>query len=245
MRPTIGWSSSLAMRLGFARLQGFKGCKFDLKYNSNNRVPPRKSNYMDVNSPSGFVLCIIFLLKGRAHDFLSWFGIKCSSWTQMNVGTSSRVSRVHWSMGAFGGETAKPQYAYSNSPAIRKLYHFRPTANKVKKVHTKVETCRTYKNRDGKDCYVGTKHLKDTEIYPDYFASTISVLIDDLKAAQRGTPEVPDPVPPALESFQDLNSGKGSDLFEFADLESAFRYLRKGHSLRIPEGWAHHVPKSI
>lgn len=39
----------------FARLQGFKGCKFDLKYNSNNRVPPRKSNYMDVNSPSGFV----------------------------------------------------------------------------------------------------------------------------------------------------------------------------------------------
>jgi len=155
------------------------------------------------------------------------------------------VSRVHWSMGAFGGETAKPQYAYSNSPAIRKLYHFRPTANKVKKVHTKVETCRKYKNRDGKDCYVGTKHLKDTEIYPDYFASTISVLIDDLKAAQRGTPEVPDPVPPALESFQDLNSGKGSDLFEFADLESAFRYLRKGHSLRIPEGWAHHVPKSI
>lgn len=82
-------------------------------------------------------------------------------------------------------------------------------------------------------------------IYPDYFASTISVLIDDLKAAQRGTPEVPDPVPPALESFQDLNSGKGSDLFEFADLESAFRYVRKGHSLRIPEGWAHHVPKSI
>ena len=131
-RPTIGWSSSLAMRLGFARLQGFKGCKFDLKYNSNNRVPPRKSNYMDVNSPSGFVqpdsnytftfflsfyiscwvgtyewelsnsdvfqliiqprLCIIFLLKGRAHDFLSWFGIKCSSWTQMNVGTSSRAA---------------------------------------------------------------------------------------------------------------------------------------------------------
>jgi hypothetical protein len=76
---------------------------------------------------------------------------------------SAKVSRVHWSMGAFGGETAKPQYAYSNSPAIRKLYHFRPTANKVKKVHTKVETCRKYKNRDGKYCYVGTKHLKDTE----------------------------------------------------------------------------------
>ena len=37
-------------------------------------------------------LCIIFLLKGRSHDFLAWYGIKCSSWTQINVGTSSRAA---------------------------------------------------------------------------------------------------------------------------------------------------------
>ena len=82
-------------------------------------------------------------------------------------------------------------------------------------------------------------------IYPDYFASTISVLVDDLKAEQRGTPNVPDLVPPALQSFLKLKSGKGSDLFEFADLESIFRYLRKGHNLRIPGDWAQYVPKSI
>ena len=76
----------------------------------------------------------------------------------------AKVCRVSWSMGAFGGETAKPQYAYSNSPAIRKLHHYRPTStNHVKEDHLKVQTCKKYKNRDGKDCYVGTKQLKDTE----------------------------------------------------------------------------------
>lgn len=35
-------------------------------------------------------LAIVFLLKGRFADFVSWWGIKCSSWTQVNVGTSSR-----------------------------------------------------------------------------------------------------------------------------------------------------------
>lgn len=35
-------------------------------------------------------LAIIFLLKGKLDDFVSWYGIKCSSWTQVNVGTSTR-----------------------------------------------------------------------------------------------------------------------------------------------------------
>ena len=36
----------------FARLQGYRGCKFDLKYNP--KASPGRSNYMDINSPSGF-----------------------------------------------------------------------------------------------------------------------------------------------------------------------------------------------
>jgi hypothetical protein len=39
----------------FARLQGYRGCKFDLKYNPQDQVPPGSTNYMDVNSPSGFM----------------------------------------------------------------------------------------------------------------------------------------------------------------------------------------------
>ena len=36
----------------FTRLQGYRGCKFDLKYNPE--ASPGRSNYMDINSPSGF-----------------------------------------------------------------------------------------------------------------------------------------------------------------------------------------------
>ena len=43
-------------------------------------------------APDELRLCIIFLLKGRVHDFVSWWAIKCSSWTQVNVGTSARAA---------------------------------------------------------------------------------------------------------------------------------------------------------
>lgn len=39
----------------FARLSGYRGCKFDLKYNPYERVPEGRTNYMDINSPSGFM----------------------------------------------------------------------------------------------------------------------------------------------------------------------------------------------
>ena len=39
----------------FARLKGFRGCKFDLKYHVENQMRTRKTNYMDVNSDSGFM----------------------------------------------------------------------------------------------------------------------------------------------------------------------------------------------
>ncbi|CAK9023990.1 unnamed protein product, partial [Durusdinium trenchii] len=65
-----------------------KGAKFDLK--CHKASGGHKSNYMDINSSSGFILCIIFLLKCKPNDFLAWVGIKCSSWTSMNKGTSAR-----------------------------------------------------------------------------------------------------------------------------------------------------------
>ena len=29
-------------------------------------------------------------MKGRARDFIAWFGIKCSTWVSVNSGTSCR-----------------------------------------------------------------------------------------------------------------------------------------------------------
>lgn len=295
----------------WVRLRGFRGCKFDLKY--ADKANGHSSNYMDINSHSGFVLAIIFLLKGRPANFIAWFGIKCSSWTRINVGTSSRsaccssgdtsqasvmdsnrmlericllliltsclggvfileqpggsilefyptfrwvlarivnifglqsVARTSWKMGTFGSPTLKPQYAYSNSPTIRKVPLYAPTTMHVKKNHTKVETARAYKNKSGKDCFTGTKHLKDTEIYPEHFACSISELVDDLRMARQGS-QMPDPVPTAQETFLKCDSMNGSDLFDHADLASVFSYLRGCKSLRIPKEWVDHVPTSI
>ncbi|CAK9087129.1 Uncharacterized protein SCF082_LOCUS41189 [Durusdinium trenchii] len=242
----------------YTRLQGHRGVKFDLKYNQH--VPPGSINYMDINSPSGFVLAIVFILKGRVDQFVAWFGIKCSSWTQINTGTSARspcasigdtmrksvaeankmlericllvilvvcrggcwileqpngsmlefypcfrwaigqmieidgvksVSRISWWMSKFGAATAKPQYAYSNSPSIRKVHRYESQPSKVKKdMKAKVQTCRKYTNKQGKECYVGTSELKDTEIYPDMFGYTISELVDDLRGKVYGCPRI-------------------------------------------------------
>lgn len=298
----------------FARLKGFRGCKFDLKYHVENQMRTRKTNYMDVNSDSGFILCIIFLLKGRVNDFVSWWGIKCSSWTQVNVGTSARaacaslgdllkasvleankmlericlllmltscldgawvleqpngsllefyptfrwvitrlieasgiqlVARISWWMSAFGSETAKPQYAYLNSPAIRKLHHFGNSSSKVKKNHLKIETCRQYQNKEGKACYTGTRQLKATEIYPDPFGEAVANPIDDLKLHKFGIPNLPNPLPDPVESFKNTESMKGSGLFDYAGLESVYKYLRKGTNLHIPKEWEGLGPNSI
>lgn len=191
-----------------------------------------------------------------------------------------QVARIGWWMSAFGAASAKPQYAYANSPALRKVYQFIPTTTKVKKKE-KVETCRKYKNKQGKDCYAGTSALKDTEtlecalpnfvsrvhllgmswevtaalpchpcssplrIYPDRFGWTISELIKDLRRSSRGCPKIPDLIPKALDSFRDSTSGKETGLFDHADLESAYKYIRGGHGLTIPKEWESEVPKTI
>ena len=77
---------------------------------------------------------------------------------------TAQVSRISWWMSKFGAATAKPQYAYSNSPSIRKVHHYESQPSKVKKdMKAKVQTCRKYTNKQGKECYVGTSELKDTE----------------------------------------------------------------------------------
>lgn len=207
----------------------------------------------------------------------------CGSW--MFHVNPAQVSRINWWMGAFGAATAKPQYAYSNSPSIRKLHHYAPSTWKVKKNDkVKVETCRKYQNKEGKDCYTGTSALKGTEtlecnnnhwlgmstsvhfssfksswsplplphsfsrqprIYPDRFGMSIADMIDDLKGSAYGCPKLPSHVPRAIDSYQASKSGKGTSLFDHADLESAYKYIRGGRGLTIPKDWEGLVPTSI
>ncbi|CAE7853885.1 unnamed protein product, partial [Symbiodinium microadriaticum] len=68
----------------------FKSARFDLKDNVPRRK--RKSNYMDLNSTSGFCLAICYLLKMTPGDGYVHFGMKCSSLCSMNMGTSGRTA---------------------------------------------------------------------------------------------------------------------------------------------------------
>ena len=79
-----------------------------------------------------------------------------------NKNNVTEVSRISWWMSSFGSATAKPQYAYSNSPSIRRVHQYAPTTS-VERTGEHVETCRAYKNKEGRVCYTGTKNLKSTE----------------------------------------------------------------------------------
>ena len=66
----------------------------------------------------------------------------------------------------FGALTQKPHYGYSNSSSIQELNNCGAGDRKRKRDDAgipKVQTCRTYKNKEGKDCFAGTSNLKQTQ----------------------------------------------------------------------------------
>ena len=82
-------------------------------------------------------------------------------------------------------------------------------------------------------------------IYPDPFGEAVANPIDDLKLHKFGIPNLPNPLPDPVESFKNTESMKGSGLFDYAGLESVYKYLRKGTNLHIPKEWEGLVPNSI
>ncbi|CAE7241486.1 unnamed protein product, partial [Symbiodinium sp. KB8] len=120
-----------------------------------------------------------------------------------------QVSRVGWYMGAYFANSLKRQFAYANSPAIRRLDRgqLQVTRARLQRTNHKIKTRRVYTNKAGKTCYQGTKQLKDTEKYPVLFGLAVAKILEELKA----------------------------DLYEFAKLGAAYEYIRGGKSLRIPQ----------
>ncbi|CAK9052908.1 Uncharacterized protein SCF082_LOCUS28899 [Durusdinium trenchii] len=66
----------------------YRSARFDLL--DNDQPSYRKSNFMDLTHSSGYALAILFLLRADPNGFASHFGVKCSSFSKMNVGTSQR-----------------------------------------------------------------------------------------------------------------------------------------------------------
>ena len=60
----------------------------------------------------------------------------------------------------YGADTAKRHYMFANTAVVSRLDKGKLVKGKFK---CKVATARKYKNKDNKDCYAGTRHLRATE----------------------------------------------------------------------------------
>ena len=77
--------------------------------------------------------------------------------------TKTQVSRVGWYMGYYFAKSLKRQYAYSNSPAIRKLERDKVQATRRLCSLGKIQTVTRVKHEIGKERFTGTGQLKGTE----------------------------------------------------------------------------------
>ena len=77
---------------------------------------------------------------------------------------TTKVSRVGWWMGAYGAPSAKRQFAYSNSPAVRMLDSGKQRQLPEEFLRKKISTTYRYVNSAGKQCWNGTGDLKGTKI---------------------------------------------------------------------------------
>ncbi|CAE7655420.1 unnamed protein product [Symbiodinium sp. CCMP2592] len=89
-------------------------------------------------------------------------------------------------MGAYYASSLKRQFAYANSPAIRRLDRgqLQVTRARLQRSDRTIKTRRSYTNKSGKLCYQGTKELKATEKYPVLFGLAIAKIFEELKALQ-------------------------------------------------------------
>ena len=172
-------------------------------------------------------------------------------------------------MAHFQSKTPKRHLIFANSTAVSVLNKGKLTFPKNK---PRVKTVRKYKNKDGRDCYAGTVHLRATEFlvlnikrvvkpqayqdfprcpipcrqYPIRFAAEFLRIYLELRRCRLGCPNLTGPVPSACTSVSAAPWDFGNaNEFQSADLPCVFRYLRGGKSLHIPEAWKSVVPPSL
>ena len=77
------------------------------------------------------------------------------------------------------------------------------------------------------------------------FAREVLKMVEDMKRTCCGQPRLPSVVPPALETFKNMDWCENTELWEFAQLPQLFNYLRPNRVLKIPSEWKSVVPKSM
>ncbi|CAL1166784.1 unnamed protein product, partial [Cladocopium goreaui] len=163
---------------------------------------------------------------------------------EANRGTA--VFRAKWYMAHYGGLSAKPHYAWGNSPHLSRLCLGPLLGRRAKQPYEgplKVKTCKTYKNKKGETCYTGNSNLRKSEQYPVRFGFKIVDLYSDLVSSALGKTPVPKVTPKATESYEGMPDEIGA--LDYAQVINVFNYLRQGKDLIIPNQWSHLVPKPL
>ena len=77
------------------------------------------------------------------------------------------------------------------------------------------------------------------------FAREFCDLVEELKSNVLGKPQLPDPVPPALETFHNGFEWANPELYRQVNLASVYNYLRRSKQLRIPHDWQPFLPEKL
>ena len=69
-------------------------------------------------------------------------------------------------------------------------------------------------------------------------------MLEEMKATRKGQPELPHVVPPAIETFMQLEMAD-PEIWRHVDVKSVYNYLRRSKKLQIPAEWQHLMPKKL
>lgn len=94
---------------------GYRCARLDVAYFPKQVDLGMNTNYFDILSTSGFATCIGVLLSGKSGDLLVLLGMKCSSWSRVNIGTSLR------SICCPAGDLSKLNVTMANCMAARTI----------------------------------------------------------------------------------------------------------------------------
>lgn len=145
------------------------------------------------------------------------------------------VWNVSWWMMMYGSPSPKRSWAYSNSEAVRQL------DVGWKRMKSKISTVTKYVDGKGRQRYKGSPQLKSTEQYPEPFADRIVQLRQSLLDTRSNSEKaifraLPCPLPSGPEILDPMPEDDGG-LFGFADIKSAYDYLRGAKGLNLPKHW--------
>ena len=76
------------------------------------------------------------------------------------------------------------------------------------------------------------------------FARHFCDLLEEMKSAKSGQPQLPDVVPPAIETFQRLKMSD-PEVWRHVGLASVYNYVRRSKRLQIPVEWHCFMPLKL